>query len=281
MSTFCHKVPLLLITCYLFSAFFTASYPQSNAGLSTKPQKIIIIQNDWTSQIVLAHILQAIYKKMQIPTQLKTLTTEEQWGQLSRGWVHIQVEVWQGTMEKMLKRLVKTGQVIEAGTHQAHTREDWWYPLYVKKLCPGLPHWKALKKCAHLFKTNPTDKRGRYLGGPWEKPEKARIRALDLPYRIERVKHSDELWRELETHVRQKRPILLFNWTPNWVEAKYPGEFVDFPDYDPLCETDAKWGHSSRWKYDCGNPKSGWLKKTGLGTTEKTFSLCLGNPRQL
>jgi hypothetical protein len=29
--------------------------------------------------------------------------------------------------------------VIDAATHDAKTREDWWYPSYVEDVCPGLP----------------------------------------------------------------------------------------------------------------------------------------------
>jgi glycine betaine/proline transport system substrate-binding protein len=164
-------------------------------------------------------------------------------------------------MENMLNKLVKTGEILEAGTYDAVTREEWWYPYYVEEKCPGLPDWKALKKCAHLFSENGLEKMGRYLGGPWEKPDRARVRALGLNFKIERVKKGDDLWVELEKAYRVKKPIILFNWTPNWIESKYKGKFVNFPEYHPKCETEPSWGISKKWKYDCGNPKAGWLKK--------------------
>ena len=225
------------------------------------PEVIVIVTNDWTSQIVLSHVLKNIYDRQGYPARLKSLETAEQWGFLSRGRAHVQVEVWEGTMAKMLKRLVDSGEVVVAGTHDATTREDWWYPNYVEGLCPGLPDWRALKNCAHVFSTPSTGKKGRYLGGPWEKPDKARVRALDLDFVIERVKKGSDLWVALENAYSEKRPIILFNWTPNWVEAKYEGKFVEFPPHDPRCETDASWGVSNKWKFDCGNPKTGWLKK--------------------
>ena len=54
---------------------------------------------------------------------------------------------------------------------------------------------------------------------------------------------------------------MLFNWTPNWVNAKFQGEFVEFPDYDIECETVPEWGVNKVFLYDFGNPKSAWLKK--------------------
>jgi glycine betaine/proline transport system substrate-binding protein len=226
-----------------------------------KTDEIIIIENNWTSQIVLSKILAKLYKRSGIKTKFKKLETKDQWGELARGWSHIQVEVWQGTMEKMLKRLVTKDKVIMAGTHAAVTREDWWYPSYMEAKCPGLPDWKALKKCSKVFATKSSGEQGRYLGGPWEKPDKARVRALGLDFIIERAKEGDDLWKELAKAYKKKAPIILFNWTPNWVESKYDGKFIDFPVYDPKCETDASWGISKEWKYDCGNPRKGWLKK--------------------
>lgn len=222
---------------------------------------IVIVKNDWTSQIVLSNVLKNILDGLGYKTKLKELKTKNQWGEIPRGLSHVQIEVWQGTMETMHDRLIKEGNTISMGTHDATTREDWWYPLYVKKLCPGLPDWKALKKCSHIFKNKNSDLRGVYIGGPWEKPDKARVRALGLNFDIERVKNGDALWVELEKAFKIKKPIILFNWTPNWIESKYEGEFVNFPKFDPKCETDASWGISKKWKYDCGNPRSGWLKK--------------------
>ncbi len=34
---------------------------------------------------------------------------------------------------------------------------------------------------------------------------------------------------DLAKSFKKKEPIVLFNWTPNWVEAKYEGKFIEFP----------------------------------------------------
>jgi len=242
---------------FVFIYLLCASYVHAN-GIK---DEIVIANNNWTSQKVISKILQNILVKKGYKATLKDVSVKNQWGELSRGWIDVQVEVWQGTMEKMHRKLTKESKVIDAGTHKAVTREEWWYPLYVKEMCPGLPDWKALKKCSKVFSTKFSGTKGRYLGGPWEKPDKARVRALGLDFKIERAKKGDDLWVELKKAYENKAPILLFNWTPNWVEYSYKGEFVNFPDYHPKCEKDPKWGINKKWKFDCGNPKKGWLKK--------------------
>ncbi len=140
--------------------------------------------------------------------------------------------------------LLEKNQIIDAGNHDAVTREEWWYPTYVEELCPGLPDWKALNSCAELFATHETAPKGRYVGGPWEKHDRAKIRALNLDFTMIKVENANELWQELEKAWRVKQPIVLFNWTPNWVDSRYDGKFIEFPEYTPACETMPKWGES-------------------------------------
>ncbi len=221
---------------------------------------IRVITNDWSSQIVLAHIVGGIFQQLDYQVEYSSSTVAEQWGAMALGIDHVQVEVWEGTMSDMFTRMVNAGRLVDAGSHDAITREEWWYPKYVEELCPGLPDWEALKACSALFSEDGSET-GRYFAGPWEKPEAARVRALGMNFKVGPVDEADDLWRALETASKEKRPVVLFNWTPNWVEARYEGKFVEFPKHEPACETDPAWGINPDFHYDCGNPAQGWLKK--------------------
>ncbi len=234
-------------------------------------QPIRVIINDWTSQIILAKVTGKIFTSMGYVVEYPFSTTNQQWGALKHGIDHVQVEVWQGTMSEMFERMVASKLVVDAGTHDAKTREDWWYPLYVEDFCPGLPDWRALKNCASVFSTDKGGDSGRYIAGPWEKPEAARIRALGLNFKVDAVPTAQDLWVALENAKKKNQPIVLFNWTPNWVEAVYEGKFIEFPDYDPQCETNPEWGVNPRFHQDCGNPKNGWLKKAAWAGMEKKW----------
>ena len=153
--------------------------------------------------------------------------------------------------------------MLDAGTHDAITREEWWYPDYMEEICPGLPDWKALNNCAEKLATPDTQPMGRYLAGPvdWERPDRERIEALNLKFEVVNVGDPVSLWAELDAAARNRQPIVLMNWTPNWIDARYPGKFVEFPAYHADCETNAAWGENPQLTHDCGNPGSGWLKK--------------------
>jgi glycine betaine/proline transport system substrate-binding protein len=242
-------------------AVFMLCHSPVYAEQDKNQQKIRVIINDWTSQHILSLVTGNIFTSIGYQVEYPFSSTNEQWGSLSHGIDHVQIEVWQGTMAEMFNRMISSGRLIDAGTHDAKTREDWWYPEYVETLCPGLPDWRALKKCAAMFSLSKSSDTGRYIAGPWEKPEAARIRALGLKFKVDRVDKAEDLWAYLKAAEQKHLPIVLFNWTPNWVEAVYKGKFVEFPEYHPDCETNPLWGVNPSFHYDCGNPKNGWLKK--------------------
>lgn len=271
-------VLIIFLTSVLFHVF--TSRPAS-AGSSKSSDTIKIVLNNWTSQVLLSKITGRLFEKMGYPVEYRVQDTYEQWGALNRGIVHVQVETWEGTNAKLFNRMIKAGGVIEAGIHDAVTREDWWYPFYVEKKCPGLPDWQALKACYKIFTTRLTDPFGRYLTGPWEKPDRARIRALDMKFKVVELKDGQELNQALLEAVEAKQPIVLFNWTPNWVEAKVDGKFIEFPEYDVECETDPSWGVNPKYLYDCGNPRTGWLKKAAWAGMPKKWPCAFKTLQQI
>lgn len=238
--------------------FFCSAIPKVFAE-SNEPIRIIL--NNWTSQLVLSKVTGGIFESLGYKIEYVPSSIHDQWGALAHGIDHVQIEVWEGTMSDKFIPMVNKGQLTDAGNHVALTREEWWYPEYIEENCPGLPDWKALKACAHIFATPSTAPSGRYLAGPWEKPEALRIKSLGLDFKVSTVENSDELWVALNKAVAHKTPIVLFNWSPNWVEARIPGKFIQFPRYDIKCELDASWGINPDLPYDCGNPDDGWLKK--------------------
>ena len=235
------------------------------------PEPIRIVLSTWSSQQILAKVTGEILRRIGYRVRYTPMTVDDQWGALTRGFTHFQVEVWEGTMDAESSRLLSEGRLADLGAHALLTREEWWYPAYVEEICPGLPDWRALNRCAALFAVPETAPKGRYLTGPWEKPERARVRALGMDFEVVEVKGAEELWRQLGEALEKRMPIVLFNWTPNWVEARHQGRFVEFPEWAPECETDPAWGTNPDFLYDCGNPTRGWLKKVAWPGLERKW----------
>lgn len=235
------------------------TYPALAADSS---DPIIIPIHNWSSQIVMSHIVGDMFETLGNSVEYVSADSQAVYEAVRLGDLHLQVEVWEGAFAASFDAAVESGGIHAAGEHNAVTREDWWYPSWTKEACPGLPDWEALNECAELFATPETGDRGRFLGGPvdWLKHDQERVEALGLNFTVVNAGSAAALWAELAAAERNKTPIVLFNWTPNFAEAVWPGEFVEFPAWEEGCDTDPSVGPNPDAVFDCGNPADGYMK---------------------
>ena len=245
---------------------------QAAAPESADPIKIALF--DWTSVNLNAKILGGILSKLgytvEYPTAdyLSSLTTG-----LTNGDITVGVEYWDTTAGEAMKASDATGQTQRLGALGPKAKEEWWYPLYMKERCPGLPNWEALKdpKCAAAFSTPETAPKGRYLGGPvtWEGFDDERVVSLGLPFTVVHAGTDGAMFAELDSAYQRKAPIMLWVYSPHWAPAKYQGEWVEFPKHTKECYEDEKWGGNPAAKYDCGKPSGEIWKYSWKGMKDK------------
>ncbi|MCG8353961.1 MAG: ABC transporter substrate-binding protein [Kiloniellales bacterium] len=251
---------------YLFSgaatALLGAALVVSGTALADSDDPIKIPLHNWSSQIVGAHIVGKILNEAGHEVEFVPSDSQVVYTSMCEGDIDLVHEVWQGAFGVAFEKVVAEGCVIDAATHDAKTREEWWYPAYVEEVCPGLPDWQALNNCAKLFTTPETAPNGRFLAGPvdWLKHDQERVEGLEMNFEVVNAGSASALWAELESASKRKAPIVLFNWTPNFIEAIYDGKFIEFPKYAEECRSDASWGKNPDKTYDCGNPADGYLK---------------------
>lgn len=247
---------LLLASAAAFS--FTASL--ALAADSSDP--IVIPTHNWSSQIVMSHIVGRMFEDLGDAVEYVSSDSQTVYESIRLGDVALEVEVWEGAFGAAFNAALAKGGIHDAATHAAVTREDWWYPLWTKEACPGLPDWKALNDCAAKFATPETGDKGRFLGGPvdWLKHDAEKVQALGMNFTVVNAGSAAALWAELAAAEKDKKPIVLFNWTPNFAEAVWPGEFVEFPKWEEGCDKDPAVGPLPDKTYDCGNPANGYLK---------------------
>ena len=224
---------------------------------------IVIPIHNWSSQIVMSHAVGQIFESMGNAVEFVTTDSQAVYESVRMGDVALELEVWEGAFGASFRAALEKGGLHDVGDHNAVTREDWWYPMWTKDACPGLPSWEALNACADLFKTAETGDKGRYLDGPvdWLKHGKERVDALGMDFVVVNAGSAAALWAEIGAAEKDKRPVVVFNWTPNFAEAVWPGEFVEFPEWVEGCDKDPSVGVNPNALYDCGNPAKGYLKK--------------------
>lgn len=224
---------------------------------------IIIPIHNWSSQIVMSHVVGQIFGEMGNNVEFVSTDSQAVYESVRLGDVTLELEVWEGAFGASFRAALEKGGLHDAGSHNAVTREDWWYPAWTKDACPGLPDWKALNDCAAVFATPETGEKGRFLGGPvdWLKHDQERVEALDMNFVVVNAGSASALWAEVAAAEKTRKPVVIFNWTPNFAEAVWPGEFVEFPTWVKGCDKDPSVGPNPKATYDCGNPANGYLKK--------------------
>lgn len=245
----------------LAAAAVSASTSMAAAADSSDP--IVIPTHNWSSQIVMSHVVGQMFEEMGLSVEYVSTDSQAVYEAVRLGDVTLELEVWEGAFGVAFNEALGKGGIVDVGDHNAVTREDWWYPSWTKEACPGLPSWEALNDCSALFVTPETGDKGRFLGGPvdWLKHDQERVDALGMNFTVVNAGSAAALWAEVAAAEKTKRPVVIFNWTPNFVEAVWPGEFVEFPEYFEGCKEDASLGPNPNATYDCGNPANGYLKK--------------------
>lgn len=235
----------------------------ATAALASDSRDPIVIPiHNWSSQIVMSNVIGQILESQGNTVEYVTTDSQAVYESVRLGDVTLEMEVWEGAFGKSFRAAQEKGGIEDVTTHAAITREDWWYPMWTKEACPGLPDWRALNDCAAVFATPETGDKGRFLGGPvdWLKHDQERVDALGMNFVVVNAGSAAALWAEIAAAEKNRTPIVLFNWTPNFAEALWPGEFVEFPEWVEGCDTDPSVGPNPDATFDCGNPADGYLK---------------------
>lgn len=236
----------------------------STAFAEDSSDSIVIGLHDWSSQIVDSRVVGDILESVGDKVEYVTTDSQAVYESIRLGDVTLETEVWEATFGAAFDAALAKGGIVDVGAMDAVTREEWWLPAWDKEACPGLPDWKALNDCAALFATPETGDKGRYLGGPvdWQMHDGDRIAALGMNFALVNAGSASALWAEIEAASKDKRPVVVFNWTPNFIDAVYPGGmFVEFPAHYDGCEDKPELGVNPDAAYDCGFPGDGYLKK--------------------
>ena len=236
---------------------------------STDPIKLTL--HDWSGQLINTQIMGSILEQAGYNVEYVQADYIAQFAGLKTGDLTLAMEIWATTGQEALDEATATGKVVNAGETGLQAIEEWWYPLYMKEKCPGLPDWQALKGCAEVFSTAETAPKGRYVGGPvtWGGFDEERVEALELDFEVVHAGTDAALFAELESAYQRQAPIVLWVYVPHWAPAKYEGEFVEFPPYTPECYTDPSVGVNPNAAYDCGKPRGPIWKAAWAGMEGK------------
>ncbi len=220
---------------------------------------------NWSSQIVMAHVMAQVFEEMGHTVELVPAESASRYEAVRIGDLHVAHETWESTMAIPFYEAMDKGGLIDAGSHDLVTFEEMGIPNWVidEGLCPGLPSWEALKSpdCAKNFATADSGGKGRWLEGPVEwhgdvMPNRLKGLGIDDLWTVKFAGAANALWAELDAARKEGRGTVIFNWSPNFTDAA-GFTFIDFPPYFEGCRLE---NGGTLETTGCGSPK-GWLKK--------------------
>lgn len=257
------------LICGLVGALSLAAVPAIAQVESTDPIKLTL--HDWTGQLLTTNIMGEVLKKAGYNIDYVQADYIAQFAGLKTGDLHVAMEIWETTGREAMDEATATGNVENLGETGMQAIEEWWYPIYMKEKCPGLPDWEALNACAEVFATPETAPKGRYLGGPvtWGGFDDERVEALEMDFEVVHAGTDAALFAELESAYQREAPIVLWVYAPHWAPTKFNGEFVDFPAFTAECYSDPAWGSNPDMAYDCGKPRGPIWKVAWSGVKDK------------
>lgn len=189
------------------------------------------------------------------------------------GDIDMLVDAWP-TYPELRDEVIATGKAEDYGSTGVMAREGWWYPMYVKEKCPGLPDWKALKNetCIKALATAETAPNARFIDAPadWATSSDKRASALGLKVTVINPGSSAALAAALQGAIDKKEMVLGWGIDPFWVTARNAGEWVEFPAFEDACLTDPKWGINPDATHDCGFRKGAVTKIINSAAAKKT-----------
>lgn len=255
------KIIIALIVIIMSLSFFLLS--NKNLSLrknSIKNDTIKIPLHNWSSQIVMAHIIGEIFKSTGNKIEYIPIKPELVYEAIRDGNISLSHEVWETSLGEKYYDIKKEGGFLEWGNHQAKVIQELGYPNWVNKYCPGLPKWEALKNkdCINNFVTDDKTGKGIILEAPisWRGdliPQRIEALGLSDLWSVKFVIDPKQLWKNTRRAKNKDKGIIIFNWSPNFTDQE-GFTFIDFPPYyegcHPLEGGDGK----------CGSPVSD-LKK--------------------
>ena len=123
------KVKLLLGTTCLGVALVMSA----PAFAEDSKDPIIIPTHNWSSQIVMSHVVGQIFESIGDNVEYVSTDSQAVYESVRLGDVTLELEVWEGAFGVAFNEALSKGGLHDAGDHNAVTREDWWYPAWTKE----------------------------------------------------------------------------------------------------------------------------------------------------
>jgi glycine betaine/proline transport system substrate-binding protein len=250
---------VVALTTALVGASVSAASSKASCGTVT------LNENSWVGSTanvyVIKNVLESKYKCDVKITQIAEIPVYQA---LSTGKVDAVLEDWQHVDQyKQYEQKLKTAQ--DAGSNGVTGHIGWYVPSYVVAQHPEMKTWKGLQKDWALFKTAESGGQGELLDGDpsYVTNDASLISTLKLNLKVVYAGGEASQITQVKQAYAQKKPILFYWYTPQWLNAELKLTEVMLPARTPNCDTNLKKVSCAYPSYDLRKVISTKFAKSG------------------
>jgi glycine betaine/proline transport system substrate-binding protein len=218
----------------------TAEPGSTSAAAESNDRPVRIAMNPWVgyeaSAAVVAYLLKT---ELGRKVEFKKLTEEQSWKGFEEGTVDVIIENWGREAEK--KEYIEQKKVaVSAGTNGNVGVIGWYVPQWMVEKYPDITDYRNLNKYANLFKTAKSGEQGQVLDGDpsFVTNDLALVKNLGLNYKVVYSGSEDALIAAARRATRQKTPLLMYFYEPQWLFTQLKLVKVNLPPYAIGCDAD-------------------------------------------
>ncbi|MFG1707608.1 ABC transporter substrate-binding protein [Nonomuraea sp. M3C6] len=183
---------------------------------------------------VLAYLLE---HELGYKVNKRAMKEGDSWKDFETGKVDVIVEDWGHTALK--KEYIEKKQVaLSAGLTGNKGVIGWYVPEWMVKKYPDITDYRNLNKYARLFRTEKTGNAGQILDGDptFVTNDEALVKNLGLNYQVVYSGSEDALIKAAEFAAKNRRPLLMYFYEPQWLFTKVKLVKIALPPYAVGCD---------------------------------------------
>jgi glycine betaine/proline transport system substrate-binding protein len=212
---------------------------RASAERTAKCSSLTLDENAWAGATANVYVLKYVLEKnLGCSVNIAKLPESTPLFQaMADGKVDAVPEDWNNIDLKVNQKFIKSGTLQNLGSNGVIGHIGWYVPTYLMKQHPELKSWTGLKKDWALFKTVDSQGKGLFLGGDptYVQKDQQLIKQLGLNFFFLSVGSEPAQVARWTQAYKQKKPILFYWYTPQYLNTAYQLSEVKLPARSKKC----------------------------------------------
>ena len=239
------------LTASEVSDIVTAALAEQAAAADKSKGKVVLVQQLYDAGYMENYIVETILRdEMGYDVERVVLTGLTYWTALCTGSADVSVEMYTANRPAHVLEFITEKQCVEATTPMGQVISQGWYvPNYViegdaargiEAAAPDLVDWEQMEQYKDVFATVETAPKGQILAmdiGWGQQPERLVGTGLDDDYVVIHGGGEVAMLAELNAAVTRGDPIMVYGYTPHYMQRKFDLTPINLPTWFTDCES--------------------------------------------